>query len=518
MVWLRLYVHVHLNFYFLVQLISELKPLLQGSWLLEAFTQEKDEVVFAFAKKGEDFYLKFQLGSGIQFLSFPAQFHRARRNSKDLFAAAIEMQVIDLFVTPQDRSFGIVLENDMLLFFKCHGSKSNVVLCQHGKGVEQFHKSYPDLTLNPESLAKPAHFSIDSLVQHNFDFKILLPALGKEPLHWLDSNGFASASQDQKIELVCQMLETLHHPSHFFILDRAGKAVLSFFSEGRVLGTYSSAIEAANALVKFHYTFSLKNRERASNEKWYLQKKAKLESYLNTTKERLSRLTHENFFEQTANILMANLAQIPPRAESVVLFDFYHDIAREIKLKKDLSPQKNAELYYRKAKNVGEEIAHLQKTIEIKTRELAELEEALDLTREGFSTQKKVVKSNAERESMPYKRFEFEGFEIRVGKDAKSNDELLQKYATKNDIWMHARGYAGSHVILRKKAGLEFPTNVIEKAASLAAWYSKGKNDTYCPVIVTEMKYVRKLKGMAAGQVRVEKEKTWMVVPCKFDD
>jgi hypothetical protein len=512
------YVHVHLNFYFLVHLIAELKPLLQGSWLLEAFTQEKDEVVFAFAKKGEDFYLRFQLGSGIQFISFPVQFHRARRNSKDLFAAAIEKQVIDLFVTPHDRSFGIRLENDMLLFFKCHGSKSNVVLYENGKGVEQFHKSYPDLTLIRESLAKPAHFSIDSLVQHNFDFKILLPALGKEPIHWLDSNGFASASQDQKIELVCQMLETLHHPKQFYVLDQEGKAVLSLFSEGQVLGTYSSAIEAANALVKFHYTFSLKNKERASNEKLYLQKKAKLESYLRANKERLAQLTHENVFEQTAHLIMANLAQIPPRAESVVLFDFYHDIAREIKLKKDLSPQKNAELYYRKAKNVGEEINQLQKTIEIKTKELTELEVALEHAGETASPTKKPTKTSATKESLPYKRFEFEGFEIRVGKDAKSNDELIQKHASKNDMWMHARGYAGSHVILRKKSGIEFPMKVIEKAASLAAWYSKGKNDSHCPVIVTEMKYVRKSKGMAVGQVRVEKEKTWMVSPCKFDN
>ena len=76
---------MHLNHYFIVALVAELKPKLVGSWLLEAFSQEKDELVFAFANKGEDLYMKCLIGAGFQSLTFLSEFHRARKNSADLF-------------------------------------------------------------------------------------------------------------------------------------------------------------------------------------------------------------------------------------------------------------------------------------------------------------------------------------------------------------------------------------------------------------------------------------------------
>ena len=57
------------------------------------------------------------------------------------------------------------------------------------------------------------------------------------------------------------------------------------------------------------------------------------------------------------------------------------------------------------------------------------------------------------------------------------------------------------------------PRPVLEKAAALAAWNSKGKTESLCPVIYTERKYVRKPKGAAPGQVVVDKEQVIMVKP-----
>jgi predicted ribosome quality control (RQC) complex YloA/Tae2 family protein len=284
------------------------------------------------------------------------------------------------------------------------------------------------------------------------------------------------------------------------------------------LATCASAIEAANYLLRFYYSFSIKNKQGDIQQKAYLDKKTKLESYIASVQKRLREITTSNVFEESANILMANLHHIPARAESVKLFDFYHNKEREIKLKKDLSPQKNAENYYRKAKNLGVEILNLQKTIDLKSKELEEVEHDLSMLKDGVLLNKPAKQENKPKQeiSFPYKRFEYEGFEIRVGKDSHKNDELIQHHSTKNDLWLHARNYAGSHVIVKEQAGKPFPQHVIEKAASLAAWYSKGKNESFCPVIVTERKYVRKAKRMAAGQVIVEKEKTFMVVPSKF--
>jgi predicted ribosome quality control (RQC) complex YloA/Tae2 family protein len=81
--------------------------------------------------------------------------------------------------------------------------------------------------------------------------------------------------------------------------------------------------------------------------------------------------------EHLANIIMANMHQIPARAESVELYDFYHDQMLRIKLKKDLTPQKNAETYYRKAKNEKIERDKLKESIALKEEELTQTQKHL---------------------------------------------------------------------------------------------------------------------------------------------
>ena len=116
---------------------------------------------------------------------------------------------------------------------------------------------------------------------------------------------------------------------------------------------------------------------------------------------------------------------------------------------------------------------------------------------------------------MPYKEFKIDGYIILVGKNAKHNDTLTLKIAKKNDLWLHAKDVSGSHVVLKQVPGKNYPEYIIEKAAQLAAFYSKRKTDTLCPVLYTPKKYVRKKKGTPAGAMFVEKEKVILVEPSK---
>lgn len=112
-----------------------------------------------------------------------------------------------------------------------------------------------------------------------------------------------------------------------------------------------------------------------------------------------------------------------------------------------------------------------------------------------------------------FRRIEYQGFMILVGRNAKNNDLLTQQYAFKEDLWLHARDVSGSHVVIKYQAGKKFPVMVIERAAQLAAFYSKRKTDSLCPVIVTPKKFVRKPKGYPQGAVMVDKEEVVMVEP-----
>jgi predicted ribosome quality control (RQC) complex YloA/Tae2 family protein len=67
-------------------------------------------------------------------------------------------------------------------------------------------------------------------------------------------------------------------------------------------------------------------------------------------------------------------------------------------------------------------------------------------------------------------------------------------------------------VVIKNQSGKKFPAPVIERAAELAAFYSKRKNDSLCPVIYTPKKFVRKPKGLPEGAVMVDKEDVVMVV------
>lgn len=101
------------------------------------------------------------------------------------------------------------------------------------------------------------------------------------------------------------------------------------------------------------------------------------------------------------------------------------------------------------------------------------------------------------------KKVEIDGFIVYVGRDSKSNDYLTFNIADNDDIWMHAKGVPGSHVII--KVGDKIPTEtIIKQAAELAKKNSKGKNDKNVDVVYCKRKFVKKESGMNDGQVKVD--------------
>jgi predicted ribosome quality control (RQC) complex YloA/Tae2 family protein len=105
-----------------------------------------------------------------------------------------------------------------------------------------------------------------------------------------------------------------------------------------------------------------------------------------------------------------------------------------------------------------------------------------------------------------------DGFALLIGKNSRQNEEVTFHQATANDIWLHARGVPGAHVII-KSGGREIPRSTIEQAARLAAYYSQARGTTTAPVDYTLQKHVRHMKGGGPGMVIYEREKTIHVAP-----
>ncbi|MEK6743660.1 MAG: NFACT family protein [Nitrospirota bacterium] len=113
----------------------------------------------------------------------------------------------------------------------------------------------------------------------------------------------------------------------------------------------------------------------------------------------------------------------------------------------------------------------------------------------------------------PFRTIGHEGWEILVGKSAAGNDYITMKLARPDDLWLHAEGMPGSHVVVRNPGKRDIPEGVLKKAASLAAWYSKGRNSAKVPVAYTRAAYVKKPKGAKPGSVVLTERKTMMAAP-----
>ncbi len=216
-------------------------------------------------------------------------------------------------------------------------------------------------------------------------------------------------------------------------------------------------------------------------------------------------------------LLSANLYLIKRGMKSIAVANYYDPDMKELDIELDvkLSPAANAQRYfklYQKAKNAGrlaqeqidttsEELYYLEGQLEnlSKCTEEAELFELrTELEQQGYMkklTSRKEIKSLAP--SMPLKLQASNGTVILVGKNNLQNDKLTFS-AMPNEVWLHVKDMPGSHVII---VGEDPDEKTIGEAASLAAYYSKGRESTRVAVDYTLRKYVKKPSGAKPGFV-----------------
>jgi predicted ribosome quality control (RQC) complex YloA/Tae2 family protein len=114
-----------------------------------------------------------------------------------------------------------------------------------------------------------------------------------------------------------------------------------------------------------------------------------------------------------------------------------------------------------------------------------------------------------------WQQIDVSGYEVLVGRSAQDNDELTFRVARPRDLWLHAAGHSGSHVVIRvSEAGEDVPREVIERAAAYAAWHSKARNARgKVEVHVCRAADVRKPRGVPAGTVELRRYDVVRVYP-----
>ncbi len=222
--------------------------------------------------------------------------------------------------------------------------------------------------------------------------------------------------------------------------------------------------------------------------------------------------------QSLADLLMIHHAEIAPKATDAVLTDPRTENEVTIRLVPSLSAIENAQRLYQRAKRLRRGRPHVNARIELLSAEVRLLESAIERhDREeeidpsvfDLLPQKKG-RGTATTGPESKHRLEIEGFRVRIGRNAKENDRLLRDAAS-DDLWLHAKGFAGSHVVIRRGGRREIPDSVVREAARLAAKHSKAVGERRVEVIVAEAKHVRKPKGSPSGLANVRKGDTLTV-------
>ena len=515
---------MHLNYHFLKYLCPELADAFRGKKIQSCFSQSKDELILETSDGEESRWIRAHFLPPQIFLSFPEQFHRAKRNSVNLFDSILGEKISDCKVFEFERAFYFLLDSGKKLVFKLHGNRSNVLL--YSESEESPHSIFrneirEDKNLDINSLHNPLELSKARFLELEGNASKFLPTLGSVPRNWLKERGYPEADLETKWALMEDILDILDTPL-FSLVEKEGDLYLSLLPEEQAVKSFSSPLQAINELFYLAIVKGSFEKEKNSLLKNLQDQLRRTENYLEKSGSKLAELKNSPPPSQLADVIMANLHAFSSDTLEMELSNFYTGESVLVRLKPNQKPQELAENLYRKSKNRQLEIDQIEKTLEAKETYRQELLQKIEEIKkiQDFKALKRYQKSNLKTEKstqkvsgLPFKIFEYEGYTIWVGKSAKDNDEMLRGHIHKDDLWLHARQAAGSHVVIRTKGLPKVPNHVLERAAGLAAFYSKLKNDSLAPVIVTEAKYVRKVKGSAPGSVMVDKEKVLMVPP-----
>ena len=217
-------------------------------------------------------------------------------------------------------------------------------------------------------------------------------------------------------------------------------------------------------------------------------------------------------------------------AKSMTCLNYYTNEEITIPLDPTLSAIENGKKFFAKynklkrtfealsvqTKETQDEIAHLESissALDIATsnEDLSQIKE--ELIQFGYLKRRSPVgKKKKQLSSKPMHFISSDGFHMYVGKNNFQNDELTFKFATGNDWWFHAKGIAGSHVVV-KTEGNELPDRTFEEAGRLAGHFSKGSGQDKVEIDYTEKKNVKKPSGGKPGFVVYYTNYSLMISP-----
>ena len=294
-----------------------------------------------------------------------------------------------------------------------------------------------------------------------------------------------------------------------------------------------SHADGANALLDIFYG------SKAESERMKQRSRDLLKMLMNTyeriarklelQKGELAQCGEREVFRVRGDVVSANIYRMEKGMTELTAEDYSTGETVTVPLDVRLTPSQNAQKYYAEYKKLEKAERMLTKLIADGENELIYIDSVFDaasratsnaeiseikqeLAANGYIHTNTVNKKTQVKPKPPMHFVTDDGYDVYIGRNNIQNDKLTVKTAEPDDMWLHTKNIAGSHVIIKAKNG-EISDNAILQAASLAAYCSKAQNSTKVPVDYTRIRFVKKPNGAKPGMVIFTNNYTVLVDP-----
>lgn len=525
------------NYFYLLRAASEINDNLRNSVITEIYSQQKNVLCLKIPSDiHPERHLIISLNTNAPYLLLKNHYHKAKKNFVNLFLDKLPLNLYSIETAVNDRIIRFNTEKGFFVF-AIQGTRTNFYFYDNEMNEVKFKKNEYSIKDNLATLSfiEGTQIELNSSLNSFSDigtlvkeFPMIRGLLKTEVIH--RSNEIS----EENIGVVFQKItnEILHNKIKVGFNSDLAKVIFipdSFLSidaqsDLKIFTDFNSA------LTNF---ISLQNRKKdlslLSNEltKFFEKELSHIANKINKLKFRIEEGSKDKEYYNFGNLLLVHIHLLKKGMSEIIVNDYKKNQKVIINLDPKLFPKDNVNKYFEKAKD--------EKINYTKSQELLKFNidkyESLKNEFEKFNTsnsldeiklihnkiirkKNKIIKMDT-GDKFKYWHYKIENkYDVFIGRDSKSNDYLSIKFAKQNDYWFHTRGLPGSHVVLRVENVKEgIPKNIIKKAASLAAFYSKAKTAGSAPVSYTFAKFVYKKKGMLPGKVMLKKENTLMVKP-----
>lgn len=522
------------NYFFLCRLTKELDIALRGYSLIDAFSQNRKEIVFEFRKYSNSKFLVFSFDTLPPLIDLRENFGKARKNVIQFFEDVYNTSLSKASIDSYERNIRLIFNNfQIVILFR--GNQSNCVLISDLGSIKSSFKKKSELVNKNFNSIVPLS-QIDETIFTNkskFDECLVSYVRGEKNIyHQILGNQIieeiiARYSKNRGITYFDSFQNIIEEMMNENVLeyDDGTFSVGKFINKGKVIQEHSLFFEPVRRLYYSKGSFNKSEKLKEKLIKTVSQQLEKLDKKLIQLRSKRNLMDQSTLYRIKGNLILQYMGYLQKGAKKVILKDEEGE-SISISLDPSKSIQENAKIYFSKAKEEKNRLDSVRNLSKLSENELLKNKniynkiistddyELLKQMEKELLTNKQEVKSSEQIESK-FRQFVVAGdYDVYVGKDSKSNDLLTTKFAKPHDLWFHIRGASGSHTILRKKEKKkDFPKEAILEAASIAAFYSKAKHSKFVPVAYTEKKYVTKRKNLPSGTVFLQREKVVMVKP-----